>query len=49
MHFYTGHRPYEDPGMCVCVGGGGVQACLPEKNPDNFLVLNFNILHFTVI
>ena len=27
------------------VGGGG----LPENNPDIFLVLNFNILHFTVI
>ena len=26
-------------------GGGG----LPENNPDIFLVLNFNILHFTVI
>ena len=27
------------------VGGGG----LPENNPDIFLVLTFNILHFTVI
>ena len=27
------------------MGGGG----LPENNPDIFLVLNFNILHFTVI
>ena len=27
-----------------CEGGG-----LPENNPDIFLVLNFNILHFTVI
>ena len=27
------------------LGGGG----LPENNPDIFLVLNFNILHFTVI
>ena len=29
--------------------GGGVQACLPENNPDSFLALNFNILHFTSI
>ena len=27
------------------VRGGG----LPENNPDIFLVLNFNFLHFTVI
>ena len=27
------------------MGGGW----LPENNPDIFLVLNFNILHFTVI
>ena len=31
--------------VCVCGGGGG----LPESNPDIFLVLNFNILFFTVI
>ena len=35
--------PYADPGFFR--GGGG----LPENNPDIFLVLNFNILHFTVI
>ena len=29
------------------LGGGG--RGLPENNPDIFLVLNFNILHFTVI
>ena len=27
----------------------GVGRGLPENNPDIFLVLNFNILHFTVI
>ena len=27
------------------MGGGG----LPENNPDIFLVLNFNILHLTVM
>ena len=32
--------------VCVCGGRGG---WLPENNPDIFLVLNFNILHFTVI
>ena len=31
-------------------GGGGMGGgWLPENNPDIFLVLNFNILHFTVI
>ena len=30
-------------------GGGGGEGGLPENNPDIFLVLNFNILHFTVI
>ena len=35
--------------VCVCVCVGGVQTCLPENNHDNFLVLNFNSLHFTVI
>ena len=30
-------------------GGGGRGRGLPENNPDIFLVLNFNILHFTVI
>ena len=30
-------------------GGGGEGRGLPENNPDIFLVLNFNILHFTVI
>ena len=41
--------PYADPGFFFFFfffwGGGG----LPENNPDIFLVLNFNILHFTVI
>ena len=31
------------------LGGGGGGGGLPENNPDIFLVLNFNILHFTVI
>ena len=31
----------------LVVGGGG--GGLPDNNPDIFLVLNFNILHFTVI
>ena len=30
-------------------GGGGGEGGLPENNPDIFLVLNFNILHFIVI
>ena len=30
-------------------GGGGGVGGLPENNPGIFLVLNFNILHFTVI
>ena len=29
--------------------GGGEEGGLPENNPDIFLVLNFNILYFTVI
>ena len=29
-------------------GGGDGGRGLPENNPDIFLVLNFNILHFTV-
>ena len=29
--------------------GGGGEGGLPENNPDNFLVLNLNSLHFTVI
>ena len=32
-------------GSRIFFWGGG----LPENNPDIFLVLNFNILHFTVI
>ena len=37
-----------DPGFFFFffLGGGGG---LSEHNPDIFLVLNFNILHFTVI
>ena len=31
------------------LGGGGGGGWLPENNPDIFLVLNFNVLHFTVI
>ena len=30
-------------------GGGEGEGGLPENNPDIFLVLNFNSLHFTVI
>ena len=32
----------------IFLGGGGGGGCL-KNNPDIFLVLNFNILHFTVI
>ena len=38
--------PYADQGFFF---GGGEEGGLPENNPDNFLVLNFNSLHFTVI
>ena len=44
--------PYADPGLFFFWGGGGGgggEGGLPENNPDNFLVLNFNSLHFTVI
>ena len=44
--------PYADPGFFFFLGGGGGggegEGCL-KNNPDNFLVLNFNSLHFTVI
>ena len=30
-------------------GGGGGRGGLPENNSDNFLALNLNILHFTVL
>ena len=39
--------PYSDPG--IFFGGGGGEGGLPANNSDNFLVLNFNILHFTVL
>ena len=41
------HTPIQD--FLWGGGGGGVQACLPVNNPDNFLVLIFNILHFAGI
>ena len=41
--------PIRGTRICVCVCGGGGGGWLPENNPDIFLVLNFNILHFTVI
>ena len=41
--------PYADPGYLFFFGGGGGGGGLPENNPDNFLVLNFSSLHFTVI
>ena len=42
--------PYADPGFFFGGGGGvGGGGGLLENNPDIFLVLNFNILHLTVI
>ena len=46
--------PYADPEgsriffFFFFLWGGGGGAGLPENNPDIFLVLNFNILHFTI-
>ena len=41
--------PYSDQGFFVFFLGGGGEGGLPENNSDNFLALNLNILHFTVL
>ena len=41
--------PIRGSSISFFFGGGGGGRGLPENNPDIFLVLNFNILHFTVI
>ena len=35
--------------VCVCVGGGGSRPACLKTTLTFFLVINFNILHFTVI